>query len=179
VGLTSEEIKGSVQMAEPVKRRTPEGASSEGRLGRKPTKETAQGSSQQANKTVSPQEKQSTDHSYGSSGYQGREATKEGTKAKGKGGKKGGSKTPGNTTPRKIETPQGSNYLGKNFDPNYVPWARGNQTKGKGKEKGKEKKRKRCPSLASTLAKNAVRSRLAKIITGNTPLGKFTPRKQH
>jgi len=47
-------------------------------------------------------------------------------------------KTPGNITPRKqMETPSGSNYQGRNFDPIFVPWARDNQMKGKGKEKGK------------------------------------------
>ena len=39
---------------------------------------------------------------------------------------------------RSADAPSSSNYLGGNYDPNYVPWARGtNKGKDKGKNKGK------------------------------------------
>jgi len=58
-------------------------------------------------------------------------------------------KTPGNIAPGKqIETPSGSNYQGRNFDPSSAPWTRDNQMKGKGKEKGKGKKGKDTPRSA-------------------------------
>jgi len=61
-------------------------------------------------------------------------------KEKGKEGNKGKRSTSQDTaTPiRHTNTPSSFNYLGKNYDPIYLPWARGNKEKDKGKDKGKE-----------------------------------------
>ena len=54
----------------------------------------------------------------------------------------------GNIAPGKQSgAPGGPNYMGGNYDPNYVPWARENREKGKGKgkDKGKGKTPPRSP----------------------------------
>merc|ERR1712112_749996 len=103
--------RGGIDQEKPV------GASSDGGLGRKPTPRFRQTSKI----PFPPQEKSPQDPSYGSSGDRTKGSSDECTKTKGKGGKKGMCKTPGNITPRKqMETPSASNYQGRNFDPIFV-----------------------------------------------------------
>ena len=110
----------------------PVGASIDGRLGAKP----APRFPKITKKPFSPQENHNKTEAMEVAGIRQR-GFQEGTKTKGKGWKKGMSKTPGNITPGKqIETRSGSNYQGRNFDPSFVPWAMDNRMKGKGKEKG-------------------------------------------